>query len=256
VRRSLLLLALVAAGGCAPAAKPPEGPIAAGPIEPDLLLTRLRERSAAVRSFHATGTFYVRTDREKHFLHFEGWFQRPDRSRLDIDLPGFPGFDPGRLSFLRVGEEIACVAARSGEEEREVPPDSALAFLSAYGLRAATAPYLLAPYSGPEEILRPEHVVACSRLSGGRARLVLNAGGGGREVLELGPALDLLERRVVDRGSEVLLVCSYTYEDGAVLFAREVEAFLPREGAHLTTRFRILEGNVPVPQAVFVLPTE
>ncbi len=253
MRRHLLLLLVLAAAaaGCAPARGRSARAGAPAAVDPGPILALLREKTAAVRSFHATGTFYVRTEREKHFLHFEGWFERPDRSRLSVELPAFPGFGSGRLTFVRTGGEIECRVREGGEEERGVPADSALAFLAAYGLSPSTATYLLAPYAGPEEALRREAVVACAGFGDGGTRIVLGAGERGREVLDLGPDGDIGERRVIGPGGEVLLVCSYDYGEAGALFAREVEAFLPVEGARLTTRFRELEANVPLPPSVF-----
>jgi hypothetical protein len=57
--------------------------------------------------------------------------------------------------------------------------------------------------------------------------------------------------RVVEPGGAVHLVCAYEYADGETLFAREVETYLPGEKAHLTTRFRVLEGNVPIAPSLF-----
>jgi hypothetical protein len=245
---SLAVFLLLAAAGCAGVGKERPGLL---PGRPDAALLLLRERTAALRSFHAAGTFYVQTEQEKHFLHFEGWFERPDRARLSVELPGFLGIGSGRFTFIRSGGELTCFAPLEEGGERTVPADSALTFLAAFGLTPATAPYLLAPYSGPMALYAEERVVASQARPEGGTRLVLEGEEGRREVLDLDSARRLFERRVVEPGGTVHLVCSYEYADGETLFAREVKAYLPREKAHLTTRFRVLEGNIPIAPSLF-----
>jgi hypothetical protein len=244
MRRALLAI-LILAAGCVPAGKraaPPERE------EPGSVLESLRARATAVRSFHEVGTFLVQTGRERHFLHFEAWFERPGRSRLEVDLPGFPGAGSERLVVTQEGNRVEAV--RDGGGGNAAPSaDSLLAFLDAYGLSPRTALYSIAPYACPEPLLHEKNLRGFHRVAGESAiRIVLGGEGERREVLDLsGPARDLVSRRIVAKDGTVLAVFSYGYEEEGALFAREVRTFVPAEDVRLTARFRATEVNAPVP---------
>ncbi|MFH1679640.1 MAG: hypothetical protein ABIH26_03240 [Candidatus Eisenbacteria bacterium] len=246
------LLVALAAGGCSRAVKaPPAAPAA----DAEEVLAALRARTASVRSFHSTGTVYLRTNREKHFLHFEAWFERPSRSRLVIDLPGFLGLGSGRLTVVRSGDRIAFLRPGSEEVEHASLADTSLAPLSVFGLAPADAVYLVAPHAGPEDLYRTENVVAfAAARNEGFLRLVLRREDGLREVLRIAsPSFALAERRVVEPEGTVHFASSYRYEAEEEAFAREVETYLPREEMRLTARFQAAEQNVAVADSVFRL---
>jgi hypothetical protein len=249
MKRALLAI-LILAAGCAPAGRRAAPPEAASPGS---VLDTLRGRATSVRSFHQAGTFLVRTGRERHFLHFDAWFERPGRSRLEIDLPGFPGAGSEPLIVTQDGDRVAAVRG-GGSGEEATPTDSLLAFLDAYGFSSRTALYSIAPYACPEPLLHERNLRGFHRRAGESAiRLVLAGEGERREVLDLsGPARDLVSRRIVAKDGRVLAVFSYRYEEEGALFAREVETFVPAEDVRLTARFRATERNAPVPPGIFL----
>ncbi len=254
----IVLTGLLLAGGCSIAPKgglPVDGAL---PLADHLAL--LAERTAATRSFQSEGTVLVRTEREKHFLHFTAAWRRPDRSRLDLDLKGPLGFGSGRLTVTRSGETVEML--RPGEEvlERGTLDDPRLDPLAGHGLRPSAAPFLIAPYAGEKELYREERVMDYRYDDRAEAyRLVFGREGGGREVLHLAEEegrTRLAARRMVERDGEVSLVILYRYGDDSDLLPKEVEARLPGEETTLVLRFRECVLNRLLPDRLFRIDGE
>jgi hypothetical protein len=250
-RALLATLLLGAAVGCSRTVKGPPAPLA----DAEEVLAALRARTESVRSFHATGTVYLRTDREKHFLHFEAWFERPSRMRLAIDVPGFLGLGSGRLLVVRRADRIEALRPGSEVVERASLADDGGAPIAVLGLNPADAPYLVAPHAGPEDHFRRANLVSLSAAgTGGLLRVVLDREDRLREVLEvMPPSFAVHARRVVEPGGRVLFASTYRYGEEDHAYAREVETFLPEENMRLTTRFRTLKENPSLPDSLFRL---
>ena len=254
----IVLTGLLLAGGCSVAPKG-GGPVdGALPLAGHLAL--LAERTAATGSFHSEGTVLVRTEREKHFLHFAAAWRRPDRFRLDLDLKGPLGFGSGRLTATRSGETVEML--QPGEElpERGGLDDPRLAPLAARGLRPSVVPLLIAPYASESELYREERVVDYRYDNRAEAyRLVLEREEGGREVLHLAEEegrTRLVLRRLVERNGDVSVVLHYRYEDETDLLPVEVEARFPGEETTLVLRFREGVLNRPIPESHFRIAGE
>lgn len=254
-RRPPLFFLLLLTAGCA-ASRGGDRP-ESGAVDPGPALDSLRARTEETATARFAGTILLEMPAERHFLHFEAALERPDRFRIDLDVSGPLGLGKGRLVVVRRGEAIEALRPDEEIPIRGREGDEEFRFLEAYGLTPATAPYLVAPYGGPSDLFREERVVA-STLDGrsGAHRLVLRRDDGRREVLLLEtPAGDLLERRVVDPGGEVHLVCEYRYDDsgGDRRLAREVETRVIAEEARLTARFSLRERNGPLPEGAFTI---
>jgi len=253
-RALLAALILLAGIGCSRTVKGPPAP----PADAEEVLAALRARAESVRSFHANGTVYLRTDREKHFLHFDAWFERPSRMRLAIDVPGFLGLGSGRLLVVRRGDRIEALRPGSEAVERASLANDEGGPITILGIDPADAPSLVAPHAGPENLFVRENLVSLSAAgSGGLLRVVLDREDGLREVLDVSPpSYAVGARRVVEPGGRVLFASTYRYGEGDNAYAREVETFLPDENMRLTTRFRSMERNPSLADSLFRLAEE
>ena len=216
-----------------------------------------RARTEATESLRAEGTVLVRLKNEKHFLHFQACYRRPDHSRLDVDLEGPLGLGRGRLTIVRRGRNVD-LRHPEGEIERTVLGSESLAFLDTYGLSPATVPYLVAPYTGTADLFDEERLVTSGRDGRtGSLRVVLRRDDGLREVLLVDPdRFDLTERRIVEAGGTVRILFRYLYDEGgegpaSILLPREVETRVPAEEADLRARFRKKERNIDISDTVF-----
>ncbi|MFH1278343.1 MAG: hypothetical protein ABIK65_08185 [Candidatus Eisenbacteria bacterium] len=255
VRPPRIALALLLAAGCA-ATRSGEAPDP-GAVDPGPALDSLRVRSEETGAALLAGTILLALPAEKHFLHFEAALLMPDRFRFDVDLSGPLGFGKGRLTVVRRGETIEALRPDGEIPIRGGEGDEEFRFLDAYGLTPSTAPYLVAPYGGPVDLFREDRVVASGiDARSGAHRLILRREDGRREVLMLEPSGgDLLERRVVEPGGEVHLVCEYRYddEDEGRRLAREVKTRVVAEDAYLTVRFSRRERDVPIHAGLFFI---
>jgi len=221
------------------------------------VLDSLRARTEATESLRAEGTVLVRLKNEKHFLHFQACYRRPDHSRLDVDLEGPLGLGRGRLTIVRRGRNVD-LRHPEGEIERTVLGSESLAFLDTYGLSPATVPYLVAPYTGTADLFDEERLVTSGRDGRtGSLRVVLRRDDGLREVLLVDPdRFDLTERRIVEAGGTVRILFRYLYDEGgegpaSILLPREVETRVPAEEADLRARFRKKERNIDISDTAF-----
>ncbi|MBN1825893.1 MAG: hypothetical protein JW958_06465 [Candidatus Eisenbacteria bacterium] len=248
-----LLAALLLTAGCAPPARD-AAPVARDGAATEKLLERLRERIEAVRSFRCEGTMLLETETEKHFIHFQARYRRPDRLRVDLDVGGPLGLGSGRLTVAERGDTLEALLPDEEFPRRGLIGDPSFAFLDETGLGFGDAAYLIAPFTGRPDLFTPHRLLASARDGRtGAERLVLQRDDGNREVLIADPAAGrLLERRVTRPGGEVLLICFYGDEKGGGdPFPEETECRIPRKRTILRTRYGSTTLNPDLPDRIF-----
>ena len=246
-RLRIALVILLAAASCLPDQK--KRPDPTGGPDPASILAILRSRTEALQSLSCKGTVLLRWKKEKHFLHFQAWYRRPDRIRLDVDLKGPLGFGSGRLSVAAVGESVSVLLPDEPERRDGTIGEGDFPTLDEYRFGPSEGAVLLAPYGGSADLPREENLLYCGNDDrSGHVRIVLRRDDNRREVL----LVEREPRRIVGRkitlpDGTVLADLLYRYGDeGNGLFAEEVEARFPAEDMILRARFRtITAGDLP-----------
>jgi hypothetical protein len=247
-------LLLLAAAGCLPHGEKPPPPVAE--IDAAPILAFLRSETERMQSFTCEGTVLLRWKKERHFLHFEALYHRPDRIRLDVDMKGPLGLGSGRLSISAVGESVSVLAPEENERRDGTVGDGEFPLLDEYRFGPAEGAVLLAPYGGDAGLLREEKVLHCGAdARSGDVRIVLRRDDGRREVLLVTKERSrIVGRKIALPDGTVLADLLYRYDDEKDgLFAEEVEARFPAEDLILRTRFRMITADRPPPDDAFRL---
>jgi len=246
-KRGFAALLLLVAAGCLPRGEKTPPPV--DDVEAASMLAFLQSETERMHSFTCEGTFLLRWKKEKHFLHFQAWYRRPDRIRLDVDLKGPLGFGSGRLSVAAVGESVSVLLPDEPERRDGTIGEGDFPTLDEYRFGPSEGAVLLAPYGGSADLPREENLLYCGNDDrSGHVRIVLRRDDNRREVL----LVEREPRRIVGRkitlpDGTVLADLLYRYGDeGNGLFAEEVEARFPAEDMILRARFRtITAGDLP-----------
>jgi outer membrane lipoprotein-sorting protein len=242
---ALSLLSLTACCGPGPANGPASLPTA------DTLLTELRGRQGQVRSLRGETKMDYMAPEGRAKVTVNLAVARPGRLRFEAENPvsghteGTLVTDGSKFALLDVqhnrflyGPALACNVARM--TRIALPPDDVAIIL------LGSAPVL--PHDRAE--------VGYSRDGGGREVLTLHLRDGGRERIAIArKTRDVVEAERVDRSGRT--VWRLAHEDfravGAARLPRKTKFIEPKGKADILIRYKDVEANVTIPDAVFTL---